>query len=186
MPLQDVRARCSHNPQSAPNLGLRTTFSYWTESICSLRAARALRTTSRAVGSSCANIHEPNRGHLCAQQLTALISQPSCHNDTALLPSTNFTCNVLDDSNFRLVHSYSETDTPVHSGTRRQALSAAPFGRLTVRRANVIAKQNFSRSTHAQHYADLVIQGHNLMVFFAFVYTRFRCQKWNRTLSYLI
>lgn len=39
---------------------------------------------------------------------------------------------------------------------------------------------------YAQYYADLVIQGHNLMIFFAFVFTRFRCQKQNRTLSYLI
>lgn len=48
------------------------------------------------------------------------------------------------------------------------------------------AKQSPSRSRYARNYAGLVIQGHNLMIFFAFVFTRFRCQKQNRTLSYLI
>lgn len=50
----------------------------------------------------------------------------------------------------------------------------------------VTSEHSSSPSRHAQYYAGLVIQGHNLMIFFAFVFTRFRCQKQNKTLNYLI
>lgn len=78
----------------------------------------------------------------------------------------------------------------LHRGTHLEQLQLLPAGQggavLDQPMDQLRPKQSPSRSRYARNYAGLVIQGHNLMISFAFVFTRFRCQKQNRTLSYLI